>query len=46
MLRHAFPGVFQTTTSVEELLYGITLIDNEMGKRPLTKLIRDVMKQI
>lgn len=46
MLRRTFPGVFQTTTSVEELLYGITLIDNEMGKRPLTKLIRDVMKQI
>lgn len=45
-LSKEFSALFETKTEVKELLYGISFKEEGYGKRPLEKLVQDVVKEI
>lgn len=45
-LSKEFSTLFKTPMDVEELIYGISLKKGEYGKRPLTKLIQDIINEV
>lgn len=45
-LKKEFSTLFKTSIDVEELLYGVSLRKDDYGKRPLTKMIQDIVKEV
>lgn len=45
-LSKEFGTLFETQVDVEELIYGISLKTNDYGKRPLTKIIKDIVREV
>lgn len=45
-LRKEFSVLFETQKDVEELIYGISLKKENYGKRPLTKMLQDIVSEV
>lgn len=41
-----FPMLFETQKDIEELIYGVSTKKEEYGKRPLTKMIQDIVNEV
>ena len=45
-LKEEFSLLFETKKDIEELIYGISLNKEDYGKRPLTKMLQDIVNEV
>lgn len=45
-IQKEFPKLFETETDIEELIYGISMKREDYGKRPLSKMIYDIINEV
>lgn len=41
-----FPNLFKTQEDIEELVYGVSMKKNDYGKRPLSKMMHDIIEEV
>ena len=41
-----FPKLFESEEDIKELVYGVPVKEDEYGKRPLSKMIHDIVNEV